>query len=313
MAASTLGALSPLPTIGAMSIPGHAQADDVPPVGWNALNTKIGDNQTMRRSSRMPDSGLPRLRRAWDRLPSAVRRPIVLLMRNDWLRLTLLDRLGIRSRSGFVSVSDGGPPSITLSLESIAKSDLHGDYYEFGLYRGYTLWLAQREADRLGLDDMKFFGFDSFSGLPDVRGADRDAAIFIPGDYGASKAEVTRYLTEHGFDWRRGHLVEGFFDASLTEELKTKLEMRPAALVMVDCDLYQSTVPVLKFIENLLQDGTILIFDDWHCFSEDPTQGEPRAFAEFLSRRPDIQAEHVSDYPTYGRIFRIKLDKRRGG
>lgn len=262
----------------------------------------------MRQSSDVrANSGISPLRRAWDRLPRVARRPIVRVMENDRLRLTLLDKLGIRSRSGFVSVSDGGPQAVASSLESIARDGLRGDYYEFGLYRGYTFWCAQREAVRLGLDNMNFYGFDSFEGLPDVSGADRNASIFIPGDYSASKAEVTEYLTEHGFDWTRGRLIEGFFDASLTEGLKAELGMRPAALIMVDCDLYQSTVPVLKFIESLLQDGTIVMFDDWHCFGEDPTKGEPRAFAEFLRRRPDIRAEHLCDYPTYGRIYVIRL------
>lgn len=188
-------------------------------------------------------------------------------------------------------------------MEHVSKMGLTGDYYEFGLYRGYTFWTAQQAADQLNMTDMRFFGFDSFSGLPDVEGADRDAGIFISGDYSCSKEEVTKYLSENGFDWTRGCLVEGFFDESLTEKLKQDLGLGPAAVVMIDCDLYQSAVPVLTFVEDLLQGGTVLLFDDWHCFGDDPQRGEIRAFSEFVERRPDWRAEHLADYGAYGRVF----------
>ena len=252
-----------------------------------------------------PERPISKLRMAWDRLPMAARRPILRAMSNERLRLTVLDKLHIRSRSGFVSVSDGGPYAVTAVMEHLATDGPVGDYYEFGLYRGYTFWAAQDAANRVGLRTMRFFGFDSFEGLPTVEGADGDAAIFIPGDYSCTKTEVANHLTEHGFDWSRGHLIEGFFDESLNDALRSDLSMAPAAAVMIDCDLYQSTVPVLSFIEPLLQQGTVLVFDDWHCFGGGDDRGEPRAFAEFLARHPRWRAEVLTDYPTYGRVFMI--------
>ena len=40
--------------------------------------------------------------------------------------------------------------------------------------------------------------------------------------------------------------------------------MRHVAMVNVDRDLYPSTKEVLSFVEDLVQPGTIIIFDHWH-------------------------------------------------
>lgn len=247
-----------------------------------------------------------RLRKVWDQVPEFARRPVIRAMQSERLRLSLLDKLGIRSKSAFISVSDGGPVAIKAVMKLVADKGLLGDYYEFGLYRGYSFWTAQRSSLDCGLNGMRFFGFDSFSGLPPVEGNDRRAGIFIPGDYSCTKEVVTNYLTDHGFDWSRAALIEGYFDASLTDDAKAQYGMGPAAVVMVDCDLYQSTVPVLTFLESLLQDGTIVLFDDWRCFGERPDSGEPRAFGEFLERNPDWHAEPLLEYPTYGKVFVLR-------
>ena len=52
---------------------------------------------------------------------------------------------------------------------------------------------------------------------------------------------------------------------------------------MVDCDLYQSTVPVLAFLADLLQDGTVVLFDDWYCFREADDQAAAPRFPRKLS------------------------------
>ena len=64
-----------------------------------------------------------------------------------------------------------------------------------------------------------------------------------------------------------------------------------AAVIYVDCDLYKSTVPVLKFIVPFLQRGTIIVFDDWNCFYGDPELGERKAWSEFLSANPHLKFE----------------------
>lgn len=85
----------------------------------------------------------------------------------------------------------------------------------------------------------------------------------------------------HGIPRDKLITVKGFYSESLDEETKRRLQPGKAAVIYVDCDLYESTVPVLNFIKDFLQKGTIVVFDDWNCFLGDPDRGERRAFREF--------------------------------
>lgn len=253
-----------------------------------------------------PARQLPKLRHIWDRMPHVLRRFIVRITASERLRIWLLDLLRIRDKDAFFPLSNGGPIAIDISLQYLKDHGIQGDYFEFGLFRGFTLWHAQRAAKQRNISRMRFFGFDSFQGLPAIEGNDREAGLFISGDYRCSRSTVERMLSEHGFDWQQGILVEGFFEQVLTDSLKETHSMRRAALVMVDCDLYQSTAPVLSFIADLLQDGTIILFDDWYCFGEESDQGEPRAFREFLDVHSEWRAERYITFPTYGQAFIIR-------
>jgi hypothetical protein len=83
--------------------------------------------------------------------------------------------------------------------------------------------------------------------------------------------------------------VKGFYDRSLTPDLANSLRPKKAAVVYIDCDLYASTVPVLEFVKEFLQVGTIIVFDDWYCYHGRPDRGEQRAFQEFRARYPDLK------------------------
>lgn len=83
--------------------------------------------------------------------------------------------------------------------------------------------------------------------------------------------------------------VKGFFDVSLTKQLKERLLPTKAAVIYIDCDLYASTVPVLDWIVDFLQVGTVVVFDDWYCFHGNPQRGEQLAWREFRQRHPELR------------------------
>lgn len=183
----------------------------------------------------------------------------------------------------------------------IRRNMLGGDYLEFGVYRGHTIHLAYgfseymaksvqgwlRAAERAALmRRMRFFGFDSFEGLPEPVGIDA-GPIFQKGDFATSLDEVRRRLRERGTDLSRVHLIPGFYDEVLTPSLRQTLALQAAAIVHVDCDFYKSTKTVLDFVTPLLQDGTIIIFDDWFHYCGHPHRGEQKAFSEWREQHPD--------------------------
>jgi hypothetical protein len=97
--------------------------------------------------------------------------------------------------------------------------------------------------------------------------------------------------------------VKGWYDKVLNEETKKKLPLKKAAVVMVDCDLYESTVPVLNFITDYLQEGTVIVFDDWFCYRADPDRGEQKAFREWLKRNPSIKVTEYNRFGVEGNSF----------
>jgi hypothetical protein len=159
---------------------------------------------------------------------------------------------------------------------------------------------------------MQFYGFDSFAGLPPVRGRDQTQDDeFYEGQYACSKEKVVANLNAKGVDWSRTHLVEGYFEHSLNDELKAQLRQRRIAIALIDCDLYASTVRVLNFIDDTIVDGTILLFDDWNCFNADDGRGERKAFADFLKRNGHLSAQAMFPYGQYGQVFTMRTSRLR--
>ena len=183
------------------------------------------------------------------------------------------------------------------------------DYLEFGVYRGFALWYAQALIKDLGIRDMRCFGFDSFAGLPPPTGIDVSSQEpgFHEGALTASRAAVEAHLTRNGTDWSRTALVEGWYENTLVPQTRAERGLRRCSVCVVDCDLYESARLVLEFVEPLLADGSILLFDDWNVYQRDPNKGERRAFAELLERRPDIRPEPLMEFGGHGQGFVLKF------
>ncbi|MBN3040490.1 MAG: hypothetical protein JW867_05135 [Candidatus Omnitrophica bacterium] len=110
-------------------------------------------------------------------------------------------------------------------------------------------------------------------------------------------------------DQSRVVCVEGFFDKTLTPNLKENKNLKIASLVHIDCDLYESAVPALRFITDLVETGTIIMFDDWNSFEADPERGVRKACSEWLISNPHITLEDWHWYGAYGKSFMVKAEK----
>jgi hypothetical protein len=181
-----------------------------------------------------------------------------------------------------------------------------GGYYEFGIFKGFSFWFAQNKAKELGLEKLRFFGFDSFEGLPTIEGVDKTRRnIFYRGQYSCSQNDVVKNLDKYGVDWSRTFLIKGFFKDSLNERIKKQHKMDKIAIALIDCDLYSSTVEVLNFIKDMLIDNSILMFDDWNCFDKDNLKGQRKALKEFLEQNSHFAAQPYFSYSLYGQTFFI--------
>jgi hypothetical protein len=143
------------------------------------------------------------------------------------------------------------------------------DFFEFGVWQGASL-TKWTELNRHG--DSRFYGFDSFEGLPEawehLTFSDDKGKFDLSG-----KPPLIRDL--------RVQLVKGWFQDTLPPFLKTYSSGNRLVLHL-DADLYSSTLFVLTQFTSYIRPGTILLFDD---FSSTSTQVF-RAFTDYLSAYP---------------------------
>ena len=201
------------------------------------------------------------------------------------------------------------------TFDFLTENEIVGDYHEYGCHRCRTFRMALTEARKHGLDGMKFWAFDSFEGLPTLE-TDTSVSKWVKGALTTSEADFMGHVENHGIYVDNVETVAGFYSDSLTEALQKDFveKQAPIALVTVDCDLYESAVPVFKFIEPLLQEGSIIYMDDLFVGTKgSPHKGVARAFLEFQEASNWSFMRHL-DVGWWGRTYiaRPRDDGYRG-
>ena len=183
-----------------------------------------------------------------------------------------------------------------------ALEQLQGDYLEFGVFTGSSFVLAMRAHKKLkylGKLDTKFYGFDSFSGFGKV--SKEDAHPFYLDDIFNIDAErVTRNIKKKskGLDVK---IVEGFFEETIKDKHPSQFDMSAARIVFIDCDLKEPAQIVFSFIKPIIQQGMILVMDDFYSYRGDSCLGVSGAYKKFCEENQNIKWRKVFDYG-YGGI-----------
>lgn len=120
------------------------------------------------------------------------------------------------------------------------------NYLEFGVAKGFSFkwWL-----DKNTHPESKFYGFDTFTGLPE--------------DWGPFKAgDMSTEDSVPQIEDSRGKFVKGLFQDSVPDFLKTFQDDK-RKIIHLDADLFTSTTYVLGMFAPYLRKGDILIFDEF--------------------------------------------------
>ena len=228
----------------------------------------------------------------------------------------MLPKLFIKIRKTILNLLLGRDISSDFDIFYNAASytdSLEGDYLEFGVYRGnsfinayYSFQSARKDfnksrnylslAKRDGNLSSRFFAFDSFKGLPEVSGIDIGGA-FSTGQFNCTKSEFINNLTSYSIRMEKIYIIEGFYKETLNAKLYDEYSLEKARVIHIDCDLYESTKTVLNFITPIIQNGSIIIFDDWFQFYGHPEKGEQKAFKEWLSSNNLYASEFMKKLP----------------
>ncbi len=190
----------------------------------------------------------------------------------------------------------------------LVGAEIPGDYCEFGVYQGTTFSYAYKVMHPI-FDSMRFFAFDSFSGLPEPKGVDAPdgySSSFFKGQFESTEEMFINNLKKEHRDISKIVSVKGWFDQVLNQELTIRHDLKKIAAAWIDCDLYESTIPVLDFITDKIVTGSVIIFDDWRCYRNLPDFGEQRACREWLEKNPEIILHELLSFGFHGIAFTVE-------
>ena len=205
----------------------------------------------------------------------------------------------------------------------IFTNHLNGDYVEFGVYKGSSVvsslkiydgfreWLfSQKKSDELWRREVAnnsplnqkptFHCFDTFEGMPENN---EGAISFQKGNFACDLESVKERISLNNKKLYKVEYYKGLFSET-DKNFHNNICDRKIAIANIDCDLEESSYDALKTIENNLQIGTIILFDDFNCFNADNNRGQRKAFLKF-KKQTNFTFEKFFTYNLVGQSFLV--------
>ena len=198
--------------------------------------------------------------------------------------------------------------AIKKALYITAHEQINGNYLEFGVFTGssfnYAIKANKKIEKIFGETNCEYIGFDSFKGFGEVKDEDIHPG-FTDQFFSVNERKVIKNINKiaRGEKFR---LIKGFYQNTIKNRTTEDLEIfNKSRVIMIDCDLKESTQLALEFIKPSLQEGTIILFDDFLDYKGSMEKGECGAFEDFKKKYPEILFRRAFDYGYRGRAFII--------
>jgi hypothetical protein len=149
----------------------------------------------------------------------------------DYIEAKMPDAMGFKTQKALIGYA-------------LTEMKSEGHILEFGVFRGGTVrFIAKLIGKR------QLHGFDSFEGLPERwSGFDLGKRAFtLEGKLPSVPHNVI--------------LHKGWFSATLPDWARTN--PGPIAFMHIDCDIYSSTVDILRNLASQIGPGTVILFDEY--------------------------------------------------
>jgi len=180
-----------------------------------------------------------------------------------------------------------------------------GSYVEFGVFTGSSFnfaMMVNKKIDKLfGNTNCNFFGFDSFQGFGNISEDDKHPA-FKDELFSVDTQKVLKNIKKNSGN-QNYKITQGFFENTIKGKKASDLGIEKARVVMFDCDLKNPTLIALEFIKSSLQEGTIILFDDYIFYKGNKTKGEYSAFQEFKKNNSNISFRDAFEYGYGSKAF----------
>jgi len=186
-----------------------------------------------------------------------------------------------------------------------AQDKTYGSYLEFGVFTGSSFNFAMKvnkKIDKIfGNTNCEFIGFDSFRGFGEIKKEDENPG-FTNQIFYVDKEKVLKNIKKCA-KGQKMRIVEGFYKETIGNKTTKDLNIGKARVVLIDCDLMESARLALEFIIPSIQEGTIILFDDFVFYKGNKNKGEYGAFMDFQKKHPEILFRRIFDYGYGSRAF----------
>jgi len=196
-------------------------------------------------------------------------------------------------------------------IELIKKALFHcelekieGSYFEFGIYEGTSLYAAvNMHKKHFGSIERNFYGFDSFDdGFKYFDDNDKHP-FFKEGDFISSYSKVKKRFKKYP----NVNLIKGYLEESIFNKKTTKIcGEDKCAIIFIDTDLMNPSKIALDFIKPILEQGSIIILDDFFAYKGDSSKGTAGALNSFLSENNTIKLREYYKYGQGGISFIVE-------
>ncbi|HVF45413.1 MAG TPA: TylF/MycF/NovP-related O-methyltransferase [Pyrinomonadaceae bacterium] len=210
------------------------------------------------------------------------------------------DRALVRAVKPYTMTSAEAVVALADAVRHVVAHGVEGDIVECGVWRGGSMAAAARTLAALGRFDRRLYLFDTFEGMPPPGAHDINFEGEAAGDLyrerggrgggsdwcRAGEAEVTRVMSECGYDESKIRLVKGRVEETIPSEAPERI-----AILRLDTDWYESTLHELEHLYPRLPRGGVVIIDDYGHW-----RGARRAADEFFAGQGAGVYLHRVDY-----------------
>ena len=185
-----------------------------------------------------------------------------------------------------------------------ALENIDGDYLEFGVFTGGALVFAtkvNKKMSWINQNKTRFFGFDSFEGFGNLDSSDQHP-FYKDSIFRVNFTKVKKnILNQTKKDVV--HLIKGYFNETLDGHCPDEYGIKKAKIIFIDCDLKNPAKSALNFCKNLIQEGTIIILDDYFSYKGNSNLGISGAFKEFQLENKHFEWRQLFHYGYLGQAF----------
>lgn len=125
--------------------------------------------------------------------------------------------------------------------------DIPIDYLEFGVYKGESLFYWAKKNTNA---KSRFFGFDSFEGLPEDWEKNHKKGKF------STDGKLPQTVDP------RIQFIKGWFNQTIPDFKKTFVQTNPM-IIHIDSDLYSSALYILTQFDEIMPKRTVIILDEF--------------------------------------------------